>query len=280
VQARAPLAYETLQVQGVDAAACTQAPKPEDGVADAATVQFNRVDTKKGAKSVLEIVTEYESVQAAKASFANRAKDEKTAQKCDSIGFIPAGQTTAVANTVHEPQKLPAVGDESFAERLTASSGGESSLIAVVRAGDAIVQINTFDGLTSPSVVKAGARDLGTIAKHAVARLPHSVSIAPPPEPRALAVDAATSGCAQTGLKSSTSSKKATITFENTTDQQVHVSWIDFDGATRPYGDVAADSTHVQETFVGHVWQVTDETEQCVQITTVSKPNVVVKIKG
>lgn len=75
------------------------------------------------------------------------------------------------------------------------------------------------------------------------------------------------SGCPQEGhIKSPSSYDKATITFDNQTAGDLKVYWIDFNGKRKFYNFVKAHSKYDQETWVGHVWVVTDKAEQCLKL--------------
>ena len=269
--AHGPVTFTTIQALTFDGTACTDTPQPEQGVAGAVALNFARVDTKQGAKNVSESITWYDNARDAKASLARRSKGLKAAVKCSSIAFVPPGQpaTSAVpGGTVFKAQKFPTIGDGSFAYKQAPTTGGQGSYTVTILSGKYIAEMNTFDGLTSPKLVASGLKDLATTAKRAVQRLPHPVSLPTPAPTRALVVDPAKSGCAQQGLKSPSSPTKATITFVNKTDQILNITWIDYTGANSSYGDVGPKGTTIQQTYVGHIWKLTDQTGQCVRIAT------------
>lgn len=222
-------------------------------------------------------MTAFDNARDAKASFAQRVKDSKAAEKCPSVGFVPPGRTVPTMSTIVQHQKFAAIGDGSFAERGTATSGGEPGISLTFLSGADVVQITIFDGLT-PAAIPPSLRNLATTAKRAQQQLPHLISIPAPAPARALVVDPATSGCAQQGLKSPRSSTAATITFVNKTDQTLLITWFDLTGATRGYGDVGPKSTHDQQTYVGHIWKLSDQTGQCVRIATVTGPKTKVTV--
>ena len=75
------------------------------------------------------------------------------------------------------------------------------------------------------------------------------------------------SGCPQEGhIKSPSSFDKATITFDNQTAGDVKIYWIDFDGKRKFYETVKAHTTFNQATWVGHVWVVADQADQCIKL--------------
>ena len=49
-----------------------------------------------------------------------------------------------------------------------------------------------------------------------------------------------------------------TITFTNSTEDEVRLEWIGTDGARVPYGTLKPGATHTQHTFAGHWWLVSD----------------------
>jgi hypothetical protein len=75
------------------------------------------------------------------------------------------------------------------------------------------------------------------------------------------------SGCPQEGhIKSPSSFDKATITFDNQTAADVKIYWIDFDGKRKFYEMLKAHTAHNQATWVGHVWVVADQADQCIKL--------------
>jgi hypothetical protein len=281
--AREPVTFTTIQALTFDGTTCTDTPQPEQGVAGAVALNFARVDTKPGAKNVSESITWYDNARDAKASLARRSTGLKAAAKCSSIAFVPPGQPTTAAvagGTSFKAQKFPTIGDGSFAYKQAPTTGGQGSYTVTILSGKYIVQMNIFDGLTSPQLIKLGLKDLATTAKRAVQRLPHPVTLPTPAPTRALVVDPAKSGCAQQGLKSPSSPTKATITFVNKTDQILNITWIDYTGAGSSYGSVDPKGTAIQQTYAGHIWELTDQTGQCVRIATAIGPKTTVTVKG
>jgi dipeptidyl aminopeptidase/acylaminoacyl peptidase len=55
---------------------------------------------------------------------------------------------------------------------------------------------------------------------------------------------------------------KTTLKFINRTDRPVKLVWIDATGERQDYGNVAANGESEQNTFVGHVWLVTDDADR------------------
>ena len=75
------------------------------------------------------------------------------------------------------------------------------------------------------------------------------------------------SGCPQEGhIKSPSSFDKANITFDNQTSGDLKVYWIDFNGNRKFYSTLKAHSSLNQATWIGHVWVVADQMEQCLKL--------------
>ena len=75
------------------------------------------------------------------------------------------------------------------------------------------------------------------------------------------------SGCPQEGhIKSPSSYDKATITFDNETPADVKIYWIGFDGKRKLYETLKAHTAINQATWIGHVWVVADQTDQCMKL--------------
>lgn len=55
------------------------------------------------------------------------------------------------------------------------------------------------------------------------------------------------------------SSKKSTIEFVNRRDGVVAIDWIDSNGQRKHYADVRPGSDHLQDTFVGHLWVISQD---------------------
>jgi len=56
--------------------------------------------------------------------------------------------------------------------------------------------------------------------------------------------------------RSARTGSETEITFENRTDEEVELFWLDSEGARRSYGTLAAGQNRAQHTFDGHVWAV------------------------
>src|SRR3979490_330593 len=72
-------------------------------------------------------------------------------------------------------------------------------------------------------------------------------------------------GCTKlAALRSPASSNQpATINFLNRTTGIVNIFWIDFGGARKLYGSLQPDRTASQATYTGHLWLVTDQSNNC-----------------
>jgi len=68
------------------------------------------------------------------------------------------------------------------------------------------------------------------------------------------------------GLRSPTSQWPTAIRFVNETGAPIRLYWIDFRGERKFYADVRPGDSLRQETFVGHVWVVTDKDENCLEL--------------
>jgi hypothetical protein len=95
----------------------------------------------------------------------------------------------------------------------------------------------------------------------------YALIIPKPTQIKMSAADPVDSGCTQEGhITSPSSYNKALITFDNQTAQELKVYWIDFQGNRKLYAHVKAHSTYDQATWIGHVWVVTDEADQCIRL--------------
>ena len=59
-------------------------------------------------------------------------------------------------------------------------------------------------------------------------------------------------------LKSLEAKDRATLTFENTREDDVHIFWLDYKGQPKHYRTLSPGKTHTQETFMTHPWIFTD----------------------
>jgi len=146
-------------------------------------------------------------------------------------------------------------------------------------AGTTVTYFTALGTPVKAKIVQAVANDEAT----ALAEFQTMLQAAQGKVPRlagALVIDPATSHCAQHGLKSPVSTTPSVITFENRAGQTLRVSWFDFTGALKHYGDVAPGGHGIQPTYLGHVWQVAALTGQCVQIVTATDPTTVVTVGG
>ena len=70
------------------------------------------------------------------------------------------------------------------------------------------------------------------------------------------------------------SASSTSISFVDRCPTTVSISWVDFQGRARHYADVPAGGTHVQPTFVGHVWLVAEGTIALGSVVAESSPGV------
>jgi hypothetical protein len=72
-------------------------------------------------------------------------------------------------------------------------------------------------------------------------------------------------GCTKlAALRSPASSRQpATINFLNKTTGTVNIIWIDFGGSRKLYGTLRSDRSASQATYTGHLWLVTDQSNNC-----------------
>jgi hypothetical protein len=87
-----------------------------------------------------------------------------------------------------------------------------------------------------------------------------SAACAAPIEP-----DELFAGCTKlAALRSpASSSQPATINFLNKTTGTVNIIWIDFGGSRKLYGTLRPDRTASQATYTGHLWLITDQSNNC-----------------
>ena len=53
---------------------------------------------------------------------------------------------------------------------------------------------------------------------------------------------------------SRSSGRRSRVTFENQTKRTIRLFWVDTEGRSRPYGEIAPGARKTQSTYVGHVW--------------------------
>jgi hypothetical protein len=71
-------------------------------------------------------------------------------------------------------------------------------------------------------------------------------------------------GCTKlAGVRSPASNQPATINFLNKTKGNVNIIWIDFGGSRRLYGTLGPNQNRNQPTYTGHVWLITDQSDNC-----------------
>ena len=71
-------------------------------------------------------------------------------------------------------------------------------------------------------------------------------------------------GCTKlAGLRSPASNQPATIKFLNRTADRVNIIWIDFGGSRKLYGTLRPNQNASQPTYTGHLWLITDQSDNC-----------------
>lgn len=115
------------------------------------------------------------------------------------------------------------------------------------------------------------------LSKHGPANVPEQTST---PTPASSGTPPLVSGCPQEGhIKSPSSYDAAKITFDNQTDGNLKIFWIDFNGDRKFYSNLKAHSKYDQDTWIGHVWVVTDSSDQCLKLESANSVNQVLVIK-
>lgn len=64
-----------------------------------------------------------------------------------------------------------------------------------------------------------------------------------------------------------TDQAKTTVIFKNQTNQTRLVNWIDYQGKSVRYKNLQPGQSYKQRTFVSHVWRVTDDSGNCIQMS-------------
>ncbi len=278
VQQAAPvMAFPTLSTSIVDAAACTETPQSIDGTLGAVTVQFSAPGAAQGATALYEYVAWFPNARTAKTAFAVLSKSDAAAVKCGTVGFIPPKATAPITTVTLHRVKFPPIGDRSFAQSNGAANSTTSSTAVTFVSGPYVALVGTPGIADSP-----GIKDLKTIVARAEKRLPISTPIPPTTSttaPKPITVDPVASRCAEEGaLVSPASSQEATIAFVNQTGEALRIYWLDFAGARKAYGELAAGATASQPTFVGHVWLLADQSDRCVRVATTDAPAMTVTV--
>ncbi len=71
-----------------------------------------------------------------------------------------------------------------------------------------------------------------------------------------------------------TSSLPITMTFQNISNENLELHWIDFSGNLKSYGMVGPGRTKTQPTYEGHVWQWTRPPNTCINRYVAGRQNV------
>jgi hypothetical protein len=70
----------------------------------------------------------------------------------------------------------------------------------------------------------------------------------------------------ESNVNSVKSTRETTLEFQNRTSTHLRLWWRTIEGQRQPYGELAPGSVRVQQTFVDHVWVVTDRTDRALGI--------------
>ena len=79
----------------------------------------------------------------------------------------------------------------------------------------------------------------------------------------ALGAEAACPG--EKTIKSASTEINTEVTFQNNSGSVRKVFWIDFEGARVHYGDIAPGAAHVQPTYLGHAWMISNGNSDCME---------------
>jgi hypothetical protein len=69
------------------------------------------------------------------------------------------------------------------------------------------------------------------------------------------------------------------IKFTNNLTHTIKLYWIDFNGEHKFYGEIVPNNSILQPTYIGHVWQVTDDQDHCLKILVAGKEDTTVTIE-
>ena len=75
----------------------------------------------------------------------------------------------------------------------------------------------------------------------------------------------ADSSCNRGPKRSPKTTEAIELTIINTGEAPLHLDWLDFKGGPKSYATIQPGKSHVQPTFVGHVWTLTTEVGNCVK---------------
>ena len=124
--------------------------------------------------------------------------------------------------------------------------------------------VATVIGFSIRSLDKPQSSGSGSVASAASSSGPADTSVSTQLQVGSAPLE---SGCPQEGhIKSPSSFDKATITFDNQTAAVLKIYWIDFDGKRKFYEVLKAHTAYNQATWVGHVWVVADQADQCIKL--------------
>jgi hypothetical protein len=70
----------------------------------------------------------------------------------------------------------------------------------------------------------------------------------------------------ESNLASQASKEATAMTFVNRSDEPVKIYWLSFQGERKLYQYLPPGGRHMQKTFIGHNWLVTNLAEQCIGI--------------
>ena len=124
--------------------------------------------------------------------------------------------------------------------------------------------VATVIGFSISSLDKSQSTGSGPVASAASSTGPADTSVSTQIQAGSEPLE---SGCPQEGhIKSPSSYDKAAITFDNQTAGDVKIYWIDFDGKRKFYETLKAHTAYNQATWIGHVWVVADQADQCIKL--------------
>jgi hypothetical protein len=158
----------------VDPTACTEIGQVDAQSVGTGSIAFLRVGAPPGGISLIELVTLFPNAKAAAASFRERVKSHAARIKCGTVGFIQALGASPSGTTKYSTVKFPKIGSSSYLEIVGDPTTTSSEVSEKFVSGPYIVALNTFGGSLPPSI-----KELKTIAKRAVKRLPIPTAIPP-----------------------------------------------------------------------------------------------------
>ncbi|EFL89934.1 hypothetical protein [Ahrensia sp. R2A130] len=81
------------------------------------------------------------------------------------------------------------------------------------------------------------------------------------------------------GSRSPGTQQKTTVTFTNSSNQTRLIDWVDFNGKPVRYQTLQPGQSYQQSTYVSHVWRVTDNAGNCIQMSAARNSNDSVNIR-